>query len=136
LQSQARWIGVRTGPSAEESENMNHRRSSRRSTVWAWPLLALLPAFLSTPAAAQASPPDRAARSWAATCMTCHTPDPRAPGSIPPISGRDAGTLYQTLLAFKNGQRPDATVMHQHAKGYSDDELRRIAQALAAPVSR
>ncbi len=85
---------------------------------------------------AQSATPDRAARTWAATCATCHSPDQRAPAGITPIAGRDAGTLYRTLLAFKNGQRPDATVMHQHAKGYSDDELRRIAQVLAAPAGR
>jgi cytochrome c553 len=31
------------------------------------------------------------------------------------------------MLAFKNGSRP-ATVMHQHAKGYSEDELKRITE--------
>jgi cytochrome c553 len=31
------------------------------------------------------------------------------------------------MLEFKAGKRP-ATIMHQHAKGYSDDELKRIAQ--------
>ena len=99
-------------------------------------LLVALPGLLPTPAAAQASPPDRAARGWAAACMTCHTPDPQSPGSIPSITGRDADTLHRTLLEFKYGQRPAATVMHQHATGYSDDELRRIARVLAAPAGR
>jgi cytochrome c553 len=30
------------------------------------------------------------------------------------------------LLAFKTGKKT-GTIMHQHAKGYSDDELKRIA---------
>ncbi|MDP4301224.1 c-type cytochrome [Leptothrix discophora] len=82
---------------------------------------------------AQPATADRAARVWAATCATCHSADQRTPGAIPLIGGRDAETLYRTLLEFKNGQRPAATVMHQHAKGYTDDELRRIAQVLATP---
>lgn len=107
--------------------------TTRRLTT----LLSGLAAALLAPtlATAQTPAPDRAARTWAATCATCHSPDQRAPAGIPPITGRDAETLYRTLLEFKNGQRPAATVMHQHAKGYTDEELRRIANALAAPAA-
>ena len=35
------------------------------------------------------------------------------------------------LKAFKAGQRP-ATVMHQIAKGYSDEQLEALAQYFAA----
>ena len=52
--------------------------------------------------------------------------------AIPAIAGRGAETLYRALIEFKTGQRPAATVMHQHARGYSDDELRRLAQYFAA----
>jgi cytochrome subunit of sulfide dehydrogenase len=89
--------------------------------------------LLALPAAAQptAASADRQARTWAATCAACHGSDGKAQGAIPAIAGRDAEQIYRTLLEFKNGQRPAATVMHQHAKGYTDDELRRIAQAFA-----
>lgn len=96
-------------------------------------LLAAWAAFTS--AQAQTVPADRAARTWAATCAACHASQARAPSDIPPIAGRDADSLYRTLLEFKNGQRPTATVMHQHAKGYSDEELRRIALALASTAN-
>jgi len=46
---------------------------------------------------------------------------------MPPLAGRKADELLSIMLAFKNGSRP-ATVMHQHAKGYSDDELKRIVE--------
>lgn len=96
--------------------------------------LALLAA--ATQALAQTVPPaDRQARLWASTCAACHGSDGKAQGAIPPIAGRDADQLYRTLLEFKNGQRPAATVMHQHAKGYTDEELRRIAQAFVAPTT-
>lgn len=77
---------------------------------------------------------DRQARAWAATCAACHGPDGRGVGGIPPIAGRNADDLYRTLLEFKTGQRPAATVMHQHTKGYADDELRRIAAHVAATL--
>lgn len=96
--------------------------------------LAALTLVQATAAHAQtaAVPADRQARTWAATCAACHGSDGRAQGAIPPIAGRDAALLYRTLLEFKNGQRPAATVMHQHAKGYTDEELRRIAEAFAS----
>lgn len=75
---------------------------------------------------------DRQARTWAATCAACHASGSAAAGGIPSLAGKDADQILRALLEFKNGQRPAATVMHQHAKGYSDEELRRIAQALGA----
>jgi cytochrome c553 len=80
-----------------------------------------------TPASAQES--DRQARAWAASCAVCHGTDGRTQGSeLPALAGRDAEQLYRALIEFKTNQRPAATVMHQHTKGYTDDELRRIAQ--------
>lgn len=38
--------------------------------------------------------------------------------------------MLHTLLAFKHDQRP-ATIMNRIAKGYSDDELARIAAFIA-----
>lgn len=93
-------------------------------------VLALACAACPALSLAQGQTPDRVARTWAATCATCHGADGRAQGSIPPLAGRDAEQLYRTLLEFRNDQRPAATVMHQHAKGYTDDELQRIARAL------
>lgn len=93
--------------------------------------VAFLLAGVAGSAAAQAQP-DRAARLWAASCAACHGTDGRGSGAIPPLAGRDAETLLNALLAFKGGQRPQATVMHQHAKGYSDEQLKRLAAFFAA----
>lgn len=82
--------------------------------------------------AADAQTVDRQARVWAASCAACHGTDGRAQGAIPGLTGKDADTLYRSLLEFKNNQRPAATVMHQHAKGYADDELQRIARYIGA----
>lgn len=86
-----------------------------------------------------------AARSLAATCFTCHGSDGRSVGGVPPgLAGRDKGELLQTMKDFKAGKRP-ATIMHQHAKGYTDEQLELIAgyfasvkpgPGAAAPASR
>jgi cytochrome c553 len=87
----------------------------------------LLP-LLGTALAQTTTFEDRQTRAWAATCAACHGTDGRGEGSIPAIAGKDAEQSYRALLEFKNNQRPAATVMHQHAKGYTDDELKRLAQ--------
>src|SRR5262245_26935325 len=63
------------------------------------------------------------ARSLAATCFTCHGNEGRSVGGVPPsLAGRPKAELLQAMKDFKDGKRP-ATIMHQHAKGYSDAEL-------------
>ena len=64
---------------------------------------------------------------WAVSCMACHGTDGRAEGVGMSLNGRSSSELADLLLAYKSGQR-SGTIMHQHAKGYSDDELKRIAQ--------
>lgn len=68
---------------------------------------------------------------WAASCMACHGPQGRAEGTGLTIGGRDANELLGRLLAYKQGLRP-STIMSQHAKGYSDDELASIAAYFAS----
>ena len=63
----------------------------------------------------------------ASSCMTCHGPDGRAEVTGLTIGGRAAQDLLGKLLAFKTGKLK-ATIMHQQTKGYSDEELGRIAQ--------
>lgn len=82
------------------------------------------PLVAAQPAAGK--PEDFQTALWAASCMSCHGTDGRAEGTGLSIGGRVADELYGILLSYKLEQR-GATIMHQHAKGYSDDELKRIA---------
>jgi cytochrome c553 len=68
-----------------------------------------------------------ASRNLAASCFTCHGTDGNSVGGVPPsLAGRDRGELIQMLKDFKTGKRP-ATIMHQQAKGYTDEQLELIA---------
>jgi sulfide dehydrogenase cytochrome subunit len=73
---------------------------------------------------AQAS--DTQIRVWAASCATCHGTQGHSQGGIPSLAGVDKAQLLQKLLAYQQGTLP-ASVMHQHAKGYTSAELERMA---------
>lgn len=107
-------------------------------------LLAVgLAGCLSTQLAIAADP--QYARSLAATCFTCHGTDGRSVDGVPPsLAGQNRDYLLKQLQEFRDGKRP-ATIMHQHAKGYTDEQLALIAgyfaavtpgRAAAAPAAR
>lgn len=85
------------------------------------------------------------ARSLAATCFTCHGTDGRSVDGVPPsLAGQNRDYLLKQMQEFREGKRP-ATIMHQHAKGYTDEQLALIAgyfasvapgRAAAAPAAR
>jgi len=74
------------------------------------------------------------ARSLAATCFTCHGTDGRSVGGVPPsLAGQNRDYLLKQMQEFRDGKRP-ATIMHQHAKGYTDEQLNLIAAYFAAAL--
>jgi cytochrome subunit of sulfide dehydrogenase len=74
-----------------------------------------------------ASAQDYEARSWAASCASCHGTDGRSESAVPALAGRSKADLVGVLMEFKSGKRKTATIMHQYAVGYSDQQLERIA---------
>lgn len=70
-------------------------------------------------------------RTMAANCAYCHGPDGKSRGAIPTIAGLEKGYFVQQMKDFKSGARP-ATVMHQHAAGYNDEEIEKLATWFAA----
>lgn len=71
------------------------------------------------------------AQYLAATCANCHGTNGQAQGSAVSLAGYDAAKLVETMKAFAAGQR-EATVMHQLAKGYTDDQLKAMASFFAS----
>lgn len=65
------------------------------------------------------------------TCYTCHGTDGESPGDIPSLKGRSAEKNKAKLLAFRQDKN-DPTIMNRIARGYSEDEISRIADYLAA----
>jgi len=82
---------------------------------------------LATPAAAQTLQ----VKSWAAACANCHGTNGKAQGAAASLAGQSKNDLISKMQAFKSGQRP-ATLMHQIAKGYTDEQIEQIAAYLAA----
>lgn len=72
-------------------------------------------------------------RSLAATCANCHGTNGKAVegSAVVTLAGMDKGYIVAQMKAFKSGARP-ATIMHQLAKGYSDQQIEQIATYFAA----
>jgi len=77
------------------------------------------------PAWAQADA--NAARYVAANCANCHGTTGVAKGAMHSLAGQSKERLAETTRAFRDGKRP-ATVMHQIAKGYTDQQIDAIAE--------
>lgn len=63
---------------------------------------------------------------FVANCFNCHGTEGRISSAIPAIAGRDRDFLEQALKAYKAGTK-QATIMHQLAKGYTDEEIAILA---------
>ena len=72
-------------------------------------------------------------RSLAATCSGCHGTDGKAAqgAAMPSLTGLSRDYIVAQMQAFRDGKRP-ATVMHQLAKGYSNEQIDAIAAYFAA----
>lgn len=70
-------------------------------------------------------------RSWAASCSACHGTDGRAQPGMESLAGAKKDDIVKKMLDFKAGRKP-ATLMHQLAKGYSDEQIEAIAAYFSA----
>jgi sulfide dehydrogenase cytochrome subunit len=75
-------------------------------------------------------------RNLAATCASCHGTNGQARGdTVAALAGMPAERIATTLNAYKTGALP-ATIMHQIAKGYSDDQVKAIAAYFASQAKK
>jgi sulfide dehydrogenase cytochrome subunit len=101
--------------------------------------LAALAGVMALATAAQAQTPPaphpHLARNLAATCANCHGTNGNARGDMKPLAGVAADKIVAMMADYKAGNQP-ATIMHQIAKGYTDEQIKLIAGYFAAQQPR
>ena len=75
------------------------------------------------------------ARNLAATCANCHGTNGQAVGDMKPLAGVAANKIIAMVADYKSGAQP-ATIMHQIAKGYTDEQIKLVAAYFAAQPAR
>jgi len=105
---------------------LNRHRRPRAALFAAASLFIAVGAYGQTAQALQT-------RALAGTCANCHGTDGNAvPGQpMPRLAGLPKNYIVEQMQAFRDGKRP-ATVMHQLAKGYSNEQIDALAGFFAA----
>lgn len=90
-------------------------------------LLATLPPA-SAQAAGDVTPELASARYLASNCANCHGTDGRSAGGggMPGLAGLSRDYFIEQMRLFRDGERK-ATIMHQLAKGYTEEEFVALA---------
>jgi cytochrome subunit of sulfide dehydrogenase len=73
----------------------------------------------------------QATTTLAASCAACHGPQGNSLGGTPTLAALNNDYFIQRMQGFRSGAIP-ATVMHQHAKGLTDEEIIALAAYFAA----
>ena len=89
--------------------------------------VALLAALAAQSQAQPAAVP--AGRLLASNCFQCHGTNGKGPG-FDRIAGKSASELYEELKEFQGGKEGEG-IMARHARGYTDEQLRGLAQWLS-----
>jgi sulfide dehydrogenase cytochrome subunit len=73
-------------------------------------------------------------RNLAAQCANCHGTNGVSQGGVPGLAGQGRAYIIAQMSAFKSGQRsgPASTIMHQLAKGYTDEQIAAMADFFSA----
>lgn len=95
------------------------------------PTLLLLAGLMVAGSAMAQAPDPLQVRSWAAACANCHGTHGVAQPGMESLAGANKDEMLKKLLDFKTGRKP-ATLMHQLAKGYTDEQLQALASYFAA----
>ena len=71
---------------------------------------------------AQAPASPMLARNLAAQCANCHGTNGKSVAEVPSLAGQPAAAMVQKMKDYRDGKLP-ASVMHQLAKGYTDEQV-------------
>jgi cytochrome c553 len=85
-------------------------------------------------AAAQGNYP-HAGRDLAASCAICHGTNGVNAGGMPNLAGQPASYLAMQLRDFRDGKRP-ATIMHQIAKGLTEEQIAAVSAYWSAQKAK
>jgi len=91
------------------------------------PTLLLL--ALASGAAMAQTTPIPAGRLLASNCFQCHGTNGRGPG-FDTLAGKSASDIYNELRSYQTGKEGNG-LMAKHAMGYTDAQLRTIANWLS-----
>lgn len=89
-----------------------------------WLGLALCSAALLPAQAA-----DTTGRLLASNCFQCHGTNGKGSG-FERLAGKPAQEIFNAMKELQSGQEGE-TLMAKHSRGYSDDQLRQLAQWLS-----
>ena len=81
---------------------------------------------LAGAASAQAPSSTTLGRNLAAQCATCHGTNGKSVAEVASLAGQPAATMVQKMKDYRDGKLP-ASIMHQLAKGYSDEQVALMA---------
>ncbi len=96
--------------------------------------LASTATVFASPVSAQGADPNLR-RYLSAACANCHGTNGASQQGMPSLAGQQRTYLAQQMRDFKNGKRP-ATIMHQLAKGYTDEQIDALAAYFSAQKAR
>lgn len=74
-------------------------------------------------------------RYVAANCANCHGTLGRSSGAMPSLAGLQKPYFVEQMRLFRDGKRP-ATIMHQIAKGYSEEQIEALAEHFARQAGK
>ena len=105
-----------------------------RNTLQHGAMLLAIGALTVSGALAQTENPN-AGRDLAAACSNCHGTNGVSRSEVPSIAGRAAFVTTAIMREFRDGKRV-ATIMHQIAKGYTDEQIGLISAYFATQKAK
>ena len=88
-------------------------------------------AITTATAASAETPATPNGRDLAAACAICHGTNGWSAGGLPNLAGQPKEYLVRQMRDFRDGRRP-TTIMHQIAKGYTEEQYQLMAAFFAS----